>query len=136
MVANVSPIFLLTPIMTWGSLTAANTAMDGTGTVLTVFTADAVNGGYLERIRFRPLGTNAASLARIFLNNGLTNVTVANNSLIDDILLPVSTLSQTAQQLGVDWFLNRQIPVGYKLNVTLATAVAAGWQMSSMGGNY
>lgn len=136
MAANQNPIFLLTPIMTWGSLTAANTAMDGTGTVLTVFTADAVNGGYLERIRFRPLGTNAASLARIFLNNGLTNVTVANNSLIDDILLPVSTLSQTAQQLGVDWFLNRQIPVGYKLNVTLATAVAAGWQMSSMGGNY
>ena len=136
MAANQNPIFLLTPIMTWGSLLAANTAMDGTGTVLTVFTADAVNGGYLERIRFRPLGTNAASLARIFLNNGLTNVTVANNSLIDDILLPVSTLSQTAQQLGVDWFLNRQIPVGYKLNVTLATAVAAGWQMSSMGGNY
>lgn len=136
MVANVSPIFLLTPIMAWGSLLAANTAMDGTGTVLTVFTADAVNGGYLERIRFRPLGTNVASLARIFLNNGLTNATVANNSLIDDILLPVSTLSQTAQQLGVDWFLNRQIPVGYKLNVTLATAVAAGWQMSSMGGNY
>ena len=136
MAANQNPIFLLTPIMAWGSLLAANTAMDGTGTVLTVFTADAVNGGYLERIRFRPLGTNAASLARIFLNNGLTNVTVANNSLIDDILLPVSTLSQTAQQLGVDWFLNRQIPVGYKLNVTLATAVAAGWQMSSMGGNY
>ena len=136
MAANLSPIFLLTPIMAWGSLTAANTAMDGTGTVLTVFTADATNGGYLERIRFRPLGTNVASIGRIFLNNGLTNVTVANNSLIDDIALPISTLSQTAQNLGVDWLFNKQIPIGYKLNVTLATAVAAGWQITGMGGNY
>ena len=136
MAANLNPIFLLTPINTWGSLTAANTALDGTGTVLTVFTADAVNGGFVERIRWRPLGTNVASLGRIFLNNGLTNVTVANNSFIDDILLPVATLSQTAQMFGVDWLYHKQIPLGYKLNVTLATAVAGGWQITGMGGNY
>lgn len=35
-----------------------------------VFAADAVNGSYLQRLRFKAVGTNVASVARIYLNDG------------------------------------------------------------------
>lgn len=35
-----------------------------------VFAADATNGSYLQRLRFKALGTNVASVARIYLNDG------------------------------------------------------------------
>lgn len=41
-----------------------------------VFGANATNGGYIQRLRFKALGTNTASVARIFINNGLSNQTV------------------------------------------------------------
>ena len=53
-------------------MTASNTAKDGTGTVLTVFTADSTNGSYLSTLSFRAAGTNVATVARVFINNGVT----------------------------------------------------------------
>jgi len=35
-----------------------------------VFSADATNGSYLQRIRFKAMGTNAATIARVYLNDG------------------------------------------------------------------
>ena len=69
MAQNINPVFLLVPVVSWGTLmTAANTAMDGTGTVVTIFTADATNGGRCDEIRFKAAGTNVTTVARIFIN--------------------------------------------------------------------
>lgn len=35
-----------------------------------VFSSDATNGSYLQRLRFKALGTNVATVARIYLNDG------------------------------------------------------------------
>jgi hypothetical protein len=35
-----------------------------------VFAADTTNGSYLQRLRFKALGTNVATVARIYLNDG------------------------------------------------------------------
>jgi hypothetical protein len=35
-----------------------------------VFAADATNGSYLQRLRFKAAGTNVATVARIYLNDG------------------------------------------------------------------
>lgn len=35
-----------------------------------VFAADITNGSYLQRLRFKAVGTNVASVARIYLNDG------------------------------------------------------------------
>src|SRR5262245_17333600 len=128
MAANTSPIYSKIGDVQWGSadgnggtagpLKTANTAKDGTGTVLTVFTADATNGGYVQRLRIRPAGTNVASVLRVFINNGSTNATIANNILIDEITLPASTLSEVAAQAPIEAPINMALPPGYKLNVT------------------
>lgn len=137
MAANITPIYSRLGDIQWAAgITAANTAMDGTGTVNTVFTSDATNGGYVPKIRFRALGTNVASVARVFINNGSTNATAANNTLWDEITLPATTASNTAALTNQEIILGFALPAGYKINVTLGTAVAAGYSVSIPGGKY
>jgi len=137
MPANVNPIFTLVPKTDWGpnAITTANTAKDGTGTVLTVFTAGA-DGSYVQRVRFRPSGTSVQTVARLFINNGSTNATAANNILFDEITLSAIAISETAAQPSFEIPLNFALPAGYKLNITIGTSVAAGWYVSTVGGNY
>jgi hypothetical protein len=136
MPANTQPIFPLTPNVAWVVLTTANTAVDGTGTVGTVFTAGA-DGARVDYLKLRARGTNVASVLRVFLNNGSANTTAANNSLVAEYALPATTASAAAE-CGNDIVipLNMTIPAGWKTNVTLGTAVAAGWQVTGFGGNY
>jgi hypothetical protein len=138
MAANTAPIFSLLGDIEWGAtaITTANTAKDGTGTVLNVFTADAVNGGFVQRIRFRAAGTNIATVARVFINNGSANSTPANNILWDEITLAASTLSEVAALSVYELPLNFALPPGYTLNVTIGTTVAAGYYVSVIGGKY
>jgi hypothetical protein len=137
MAANVSPIFILVPQVQWGTsfLTAANTAKDGTGTVLTCWTTGA-ESGFVQRIRFRPVGTNVATVARVFVNNGSANTTAANNILFAELTLPLTTITETAAQPDYELPLNFGMPTGYKINVVLGTAVAAGYAISVVGGSF
>lgn len=136
MTANFAPIYPRIAKASWVTMTAANTAKDGTGTVGTVFTADATNGSRLDRIKCRPLGTNVASVARFFINNGATNATAGNNSFFTDVSLPAITNSEVAAQTDLEVQLNVALPPGYKINVALGTAVAAGWAFTGVGGDY
>jgi hypothetical protein len=138
MPANTQPIFSSLGDIQWGAtaITTANTAKDGTGTVLDVFTADATNGGFVQRIRFRAAGTNIATVARVFINNGSANSTPANNILYDEITLAATTGSEVAALAVYELPLNFALPPGYKLNVTLGTTVAAGYYVSVIGGKY
>ena len=137
MPANTSPIFSLTPKTSWGTtaITTANTAKDGTGTVLSVYTAGS-NGSYVQRVRFRPSGTSVQTVARLFINNGSTNATAANNILFDEITLSAITISETSAQPSFEIPMNFALPAGYVLNVTIGTTVAAGWYVSTIGGDY
>lgn len=137
MAANTAPIFSIAGDIEWGptAITTANTAKDGTGTVLTCFTA-GVDGGFVQRIRFRAAGTNIATVARVFINNGSTNATAANNILYDEITLAATTLSEVAALPVYELPLNFALPAGYVLNVTLGTTIAAGYYVSVIGGKY
>jgi hypothetical protein len=137
MVANTAPIFSKQAHASWvNGITAANTAKDGTGTVDTVFTADATNGSFLQKLIIRPRGTNVASVLRIFLNNGSTNATASNNSLIHEVPLAATTNTEVAAIQGQEWSANIPIPAGYKINVTLGTAVAGGYAVTAIAGDY
>lgn len=138
MATNKNPMFTGTPDIQWGAaaLATANTAKDGTGTVLTAFTADATNGGYVHKLIARAAGTNIATVLRVFLNNGSTNATPANNILIAELTLSATTLSEVASQPPYEIPLNIALPAGHKLNCTIGTTVAAGYYISVIGGKY
>lgn len=141
MAANNQPIFTRTPDVQWtiSAMTAANTTTDLTaGTIYLAFSADSTNGGYVQRIRFRTLGSNTnATVARVWINNGGTTATAANNSLFDEITLPVTSVSQVAAQANYELPLNFALPPGDRIYVTLGTApTSAGWQATVIGGKY
>lgn len=148
MAANTSPIFLLTPRIVWlqtdgnggaaGPLKTANNTYDGTGTVLTIFTAGA-NGSALTHVTMKAAGTNVLSLARFFVNNGSTSATLGNNSLIGEMILNATTASATAESPYYIWAPPNGIllmPASYTVNVVLATTVAAGYVVTAYGGDF
>lgn len=73
--ANTAPVFTARGDIQWSAiLTVA--ANDYNGTSIEnrrVWEANPENGGFCPAIRFKALGTNVASLARIFINNGGQN---------------------------------------------------------------
>jgi hypothetical protein len=137
MAANNAPIFSRKANVSWvNGLTAANTAKDGTGTVDTIFTADAVEGSFLQKLIIQPRGANVASVLRVFLNNGSTNATAANNVKIGEVPLVATTNTETNSIQGTEISFNIPIPAGYKINVTLGTAVAGGYAVTAIAGDY
>jgi len=143
MAAGVQPIFpdVINNNATFSTLTAANTAKDGTGTVVTIFTA-GVDGARLDSIKIRALGTNVATVMRFFINNGGANSTPSNNALFHEVTIAATTLSEvSALADNVILFNGVSQPQlvlkpGYKINVTIGTAVAAGLMAVAIGGDY
>jgi hypothetical protein len=134
---NTQPIFTASADTQWAvSAVTANTTKDLTsGTIALVFTAGSA-GGYVQRMRFRALGTNIATVARVFINNGATTTTASNNVLWDEISLAATSISETSALATYEIPLNFALPAGYRLYVTLGTGVAAGYSITCIGGKY
>lgn len=101
-----------------------------------VFTADATNGSFVQRLRFKAGGTNVATVARIFINNGAANTTATNNTFYGEVALPATTAIATANTVDVDLPMNFALPAGFRIYVGYGTATAAGWAVTPIAGNY
>ena len=137
MPANTAPIFTLLPEILWNnSVSAANTTTDLTsGTIYDVFTG-GTNGSYVQKIRFRHVGTNVATVVRVWLNNGGVTTTALNNTLFDEITIAANTVSQTAASTNYELPLNFALPPSYRIYVTTGTVLAAGLDVTVIGGDY
>lgn len=130
------PQYTTTPNVSADTETTANNVYDGTGTVGTCFTAGA-NGSFVSFIRIKPFGANtSASVARFWVNNGSTNATAANNFLIAEVTLPITTAAANAAGVELSAPLNFALPAGYKINWALGTTATTGWQATCFGGDY
>ena len=136
MPANIDPIYTRIGDIQWATLAAANTAVDGTGTVATVFTADATNGGYVDRVVVQSSGTVVATRLSLFLNNGSTNATAGNNSHIAQITLAASTGTNTAGAASYEIPIRLALPAGYKINGVVGTWSTGVWHLTAVGGKY
>ncbi len=147
MAQNTNPIFPLIPVNSWVSGTAATAGTPGlsanTTTDLTsgtiygpIETAGAVEGSRLDFIKVRALGTNVATVIRIWLNNGSATGTAANNTLYLERTLSATTVSQTAEQPDIILPMNISLAAGYRVYATFGTAVAAGFHLTAIGGDY
>jgi|SRR5690348_10619477 len=95
MAANTAPIFTLTPNCAVSQITAANTARDGSGSLVTAFTA-GTNGSLISQITFindaTAVGASALKVCRVFI----TDTSGANPTLFQEVLLAAVTSSNTA----------------------------------------
>lgn len=140
MPANTSPIYSSAGDIQWAALPliGANAAYDGTGVVSTVISA-SISGSFVQRLRFKASGSTTATVARIYINNGFSNVTASNNVLFDEITLAATTATQTAATTLYEVPMNIALPPAYRINVAAATApggAGGGWQVSAVGGSY
>jgi thiamine pyrophosphokinase len=95
MPANTSPIFTLTPKAATANIAAANTARDGSGTLVTLFTA-GTNGSRVDFITFTSSQVTAAASAARVHRVFLTDESGLNPRLISEVLLSAVTASNTA----------------------------------------
>jgi hypothetical protein len=141
MPANTTPIFSLTPASEWTTqMTAANPG-NVTGTTSYLVFSASTNGAYVQKIRFRHLPTitnNAATAARVWINNGSDRTVAANNTLWDEITIATNTLTQAAASVNYELPLNFALPPFYALYVTLGASPTAGAaiQATVIGGDY
>jgi hypothetical protein len=117
---------------------SANTALDGTGAnIYKAFTAGA-NGSYVQKIRFRPVGSPAATVCRVFISSS-TTTNATNTWLYDEITLPAVTLSQTAASSVFELPLNFALDPSYLLYVTFGTSTGStgtGYSVVCVAGDY
>ena len=115
----------------------ANTALDGSGTLYKAFTAGS-NGSYVQKIRFRPVGSPAATVCRVFISSSTTTSATAT-WLYDEITLPAVTLSQTAASSVFELPLNFAMDPSYLLYVTFGTSTGSagtGYSVVTIAGDY
>ena len=143
MAANTIPIYSKQGQISFSALLqTANTAKDGTGTTQLIFTAGA-DGARVERIRIRAVGTNVATVLRIFINNGSDPAVAANNVLYAEKTIAATTLSETAE-LALNELPTTTdptafplvLPPNYRLYCTIGTTVAAGLRVTAIGSTY
>lgn len=143
MAANTAPIYSLNGDVSTDSGTGMSqlisaAAADYTGIGANnrlVFTAGA-NGGFVQRLRFKAVGTNVAAVMRVYINNGATAGTATNNAFYGEVSLPATTASTTAATAEIDYPLNFALPAGFRIYVGLGAAVAAGWVCTAIAGEY
>lgn len=115
----------------------ANTAQDGSGTLYKAFTAGA-NGSYIQKIRFRPVGSPAATVCRVFISTS-TTTSATNTWLYDEITLPAISLSQTAATSVFELPINVALDPNYLLYVTFGTSTGSagtGYSVVTIAGDY
>jgi hypothetical protein len=76
------------PRCAMAQVSAANTNRDGTGTIVTVFTAGA-NGSRIERVVVQAVATTTAGMVRLFINDG------TNARLYEEVPIFANTPSAT-----------------------------------------
>lgn len=143
MPANNAPVYTKK-----GNLTAngGTTMVAGMVTATADYTGASVNhvlahtagaeGSYVKRIRFKATGTNVASVARIYLNNGSANTVATNNQFIGEMSLPATTAVNSAATADIEYPLDMMIPVGFRIYTGLGTTVAASWVPTCIAGDY
>lgn len=100
---------------------SANTARDGTGTLVTILTAGA-SGTRIERVKIKATGTTTAGMIRLFVHNGTAAF------LLDEIPVLAITPSATVESFEGEIVYGSSspliLPSGFTLRATTHVAEA------------
>lgn len=132
MPANTAPIFALTPVIMKNTVSTANTARDGTGTIATIGTAGA-NGTRIDEIRVKATGDPADSIVTIFLYDGATYFLFDEFDLND----PAAASTTVAGYSEPRYYQNLILPSGWSIRAAITVALTSGViNVFAFGGDY
>lgn len=95
MAINTTPIFISKGNFTPGRIAAANTASDGSGSLVTIVTS-AVDGTRVDGVRFRNAQASAAASSAMVHRIFLSDVNGTNYRLIGEVATATATRSASA----------------------------------------
>ena len=95
MPANTTPIFILSGNIAIATIAAANTASDGSGTLVTLVTAGS-NGARVDSVRFRNSQATAAASSAMVHRIFLTDASGTTPTLIGEVATAAATRSVSA----------------------------------------
>ena len=117
-----------------GQVSVANTNRDGTGTIVTVFSA-GTSGSRIDAINIKATGTTTAGMVRLFIHDG------ADARLLTEVpvtaITPSGTLPSWEAQLNTNTMtqvLPLVLPTGYSLRA--ATNNAETFNVIALGGDF
>ena len=129
--ANRNPIYA-GAIKGWqGQVSTANTALDGTGTLVDIVVADATNGSRVDLIHIKATVTTSAGMIRLFLYDG------TNNRLWHEVVVSVVVPSGTVASFSAEVIPTAPfllLPAGWKLKAS--THNAETFNVSAFGGDF
>jgi hypothetical protein len=126
-----TPQFVALPQSFAVSITTANTARDGTGTLALLATGAVAPGTRIDKIRVQASGTTTAGVIRYFLDDGTTK------RLLKERLVTAITPSATVAAFEDEW----SIPDGIILpnaswSIKVGTHNAENFNVVASGGNF
>lgn len=150
MAGNSDPIYSRAGQIQSSALIAAVNAVlyNAAGTIGTdvyiIWTADATNGGYLQRVRVKYVmnatTTSVACVMKFFLTAASSGaVTDATSWFVDEIAIPATgALTTTATNPTYEVPFNMPVPAGWSLvaKITVAQPANGGFIATAIGGKY
>jgi hypothetical protein len=129
MAANTAPIFTKVPNVGLGQISAANTNRDGTGTLVSIFTAGS-EGSYIEGCVITATVTTTAGMVRFYAYDG------SNNRLILEVPVTAITPSGTVAAFTATPTLFDGFPLPTGWIIKASTHNAETFNIIMKGGNY
>ena len=153
MPANTSPLFTLTPNVSFAAIPTANAQVKSDGTsagssndfMYKVFTSGS-NGSYIDRVRFFSVAsaaatTGVATTLRVYLSTvsspGAT--TTSDTTLLGEVSVPAISSSHSTNATNYyDVVLGFAIPTGRYIHVSqhVAQTTNQSWRAMAIGGDY
>lgn len=131
MTLNTTPVFVHDPKLAVGQVSAANTNRDGTGTIVTLFSA-GTNGSRVNRIKVKAVGTTTAGMVRLYIHDG-SNARLYAEVTVTAITpsAAVESFEETIDYQGEDAII---LPTGYSIRAS--THNAETFNVFVEGGDY
>lgn len=132
--------FIASPRSAIATISAANTAFDGTGTIVTVFVAGA-SGARIERVVVEATATTTAGLVNLFVGSDSAANTATNVHLYDTVAVTANTSSTTnppftATRADVTASDKWPLILGPGQTLRASTTIAQGFRVTAVGGDY
>lgn len=120
------PVFTTIPVNGQARLDAANAARDGSGTIVTAYTAPAL-GAMITKIRFISAQASAAASSAMVGRVFVSDVNGTNWRLYDEVTLATVTPSGTVvgQKADITYADGLQLAGGQKIGVTKSVHAGA-----------
>jgi hypothetical protein len=126
---STSPIFVGTPKAWQNQISAANTARDGSGTLVTI-AAGGPNGSRISSVKAVAAATVTAGVVRLFLNDG------TNKRLLKEILVPATTPSTSVETWSADYTFVDGLVLANGWSLMAATNNAETFNVFALGGDF